>query len=95
MEIRISEKAKRQLRNLYNYYSENSIQYAEHFLEEFYIKIESLKDFPKIYGIIPQLEKHNIRKMLFKDYRILYQIYESNELIKIVAILHSKQRLQL
>jgi len=30
MEIRISEKAKRQLKNIYNYYSENSIQYTEH-----------------------------------------------------------------
>ncbi|TFG20384.1 MAG: type II toxin-antitoxin system RelE/ParE family toxin [Promethearchaeota archaeon] len=95
MEIRISEKAKRQLKNIYNYYSENSIQYAEHFLEDFYIKIESLKEFPKMYGIIPQLEQHNIRRLLFKDYRILYQVDENNELIKIVAILHSKQRLQL
>ena len=95
MEIRISEKAKRQLRNIYNYYSENSIQYAEHLLEDFYNKIESLIEFPKRYGVIPQLEKHNIRKLLFKNYRILYQIDEDKELIKIVAILHSKQRLQI
>ena len=95
MEVRISEKAKRQLKNIYIYYSENSIQFAEHFLEDFYIKIESLIEFPKAYGIIPQLEKHNIRKLLFRDYRILYQIDENEELIKIVAILHSKQRLQL
>ena len=95
MEIRISEKAKRQLKNIYNYYSENSIQYTEHFLEDFYNKIESLREFSKMYGIIPQLEKHNIRKLLFKDYRILYQIDENKDLIKIVAILHSKQRLQI
>jgi addiction module RelE/StbE family toxin len=94
MEIRISEKAKRQLKNIYNYYSENS-KYAEYFLEDFYNKIESLREFPKMYGIIPQLEKHNIRKLLFKDYRILYQIDENKELIKVVAILHSKQRLQI
>jgi addiction module RelE/StbE family toxin len=95
MEIRISEKAKRQLKTIYNYYSENSIQYAEHFLEDFYNKLESLREFPKMYGIIPQLEKHNIRKLLFSDYRILYQIEEDKELIKVVAILHSKQRLQI
>lgn len=95
MEIRISEKAKRQLRNIYNYYSENSIQYAEHFLEDFYNKIESLMEFPKMFGVIPQLKKQNIRKLLFKNYRILYQIDEDEELIKIVAILHSKQRLQI
>jgi len=95
MEIRISEKAKRQLRNIYNYYSENSIQYAEHFLEVFYNKIESLIEFPKMYSVIPQLEKHNIRKLLFKEYRILYQIDEDEDVIKIVAILHSKQRLQI
>ena len=95
MEIRISEKANRQLRNIYNYYSENSIQYAEHFLEDFYKKIESLIEFPKMFGVIPQLKKHNIRKLLSKNYRILYQIDEDEELIKIVAILHSKQRLQI
>jgi addiction module RelE/StbE family toxin len=95
MEIRISEKAKRQLRNIYNYYSENSIQYAEHFIEDFYNKIESLIEFPKMYGVIPQLEKHNIRKLLFRNYRILYQIDENEKLIKVVAILHLKQRLQI
>ncbi len=95
MEIRISEKARRQLRNIYNFYSENSIQYAEHFLEDFYNKIESLIEFPKMYGVIPQFDKHNIRKLLFKNYRILYQIDEDEDLIKIVAILHSKQRLQI
>ena len=67
----------------------------EHFLENFYNKIESLIEFPKMYSLIPQLEKHNIRKLLFRDYRILYQIDENAELIKIVAILHSKQRLQI
>jgi len=87
--------SKRQLKNIYKYYSENSIQYAEHFLEDFYNKLESLREFPKMYGIIPQLKKHNIRKLLFKDYRILYQIDENKELIKVVAILHSKQRLQI
>ena len=95
MEIRISEKAKRQLRNIYNYYSENSIQYAEHFLEDFFNKIESLTEFPEMYPIIPQLEKQNIRKLLLRDYRILYQIDENEELIKIVAILHAKHRLQI
>ena len=95
MEIRISEKAKRQLRNIYNYYSENSIQYAEHFIEDFYNKIESLIEFPKMYGVIPQLEKHNIRKLLFRNYRILYQIDENEKLINVVAILHLKQRLQI
>ncbi|MBA7705416.1 hypothetical protein ES703_114245 [subsurface metagenome] len=95
MEIRISEKTKRQLKNIYNYYSENSIQYAEHFLEDFYKKIESLIEFPKMYSIIPHLEKHDIRKLLFRNYRILYQIDEDEELIKVVAILHSNQRLQI
>ncbi len=95
MEIRFSDKAKRQLRNIYNFYSENSIQYAEHFLVEFYNKVEILIEFPKMYGIIPQLEKQNIRKLLFRDYRILYQFDENEKIIKIVAILHAKQRLQL
>jgi len=96
MEIRISEKAKRQLKNIYDFFSENSVNYAEYFLEEFYKNIDSLKEFPKMYAIVPQLETHKIRKILFRNYRILYQIDEENEeLIKIVAILHSKQKLQI
>jgi len=42
-----------------------------------------------MYGIIPQLEKHNIRKLLFKDYRILYQIDENKELIMLSLIINS------
>lgn len=72
MEIRISEKAKRQLKNIYDYFSENSTNYAEYFLEEFYKKINSLKDFPKMYTIVTQLETQEIRKILFRNYRILY-----------------------
>ena len=52
-------------------------------------------EFPKMFGVIPQLKKQNFRKLLFKNYRILFQIDEDEELIKIVAILHSKQRLQI
>ncbi len=48
-----------------------------------------------MYGVIPQFDKHKIRKLLFKNYRILYQIDEDEDLIKNVAILHSKQRLQI
>ncbi len=95
MEIRISEKAKRQLRNIYIYFSENSISYAERFLNDFYRKIESLSEFPKMYEIVPQLKKHHIRKIRFRNYRILYQIDNHEKIIKIVSILHSKQRLNI
>lgn len=41
MEIRVSEKAKKQLNNIYNYLLENSLSYAEQLLQEFYKKIEN------------------------------------------------------
>ena len=47
MEIKISEKAKRQLRNIYNYFSENSTKYAEELINGFYKKLENLKRFLK------------------------------------------------
>lgn len=95
MEIKISEKAKRQLRNIYNYFLENSTKYAEEFINGFYKKLENLKMFPKICSIVPKFEHYEIRKLLFKNYRILYQFNEDNDEIKIITILHSKQRLKL
>jgi plasmid stabilization system protein ParE len=80
---------------MYIYFSENSISYAERFLKDFYKKIESLSEFPKMYEIVPQLKTHNIRKILFRNYRILYQIDKHEEIIKIISILHSKQRLNI
>ncbi len=47
MEIKISEKAKRQLRNIYNYFLENSTKYAEELINGFYKKLENLKRFLK------------------------------------------------
>ncbi len=95
MEIKISEKAKRQLRNIYNYFLENSTKYAEELINGFYKKLENLKRFPKICSIVPKFEHYEIRKLLFKSYRILYQFNEDNDEIKIITILHSKQRLKL
>lgn len=48
-----------------------------------------------MYEIVPQLETHHIRKILFRNYRILYQIDTHEEIIKIISVLHSKQRLDI
>ncbi len=95
MEIRITDKAKRQLKHFFEQFKEHSIQRANDFIDNFYKEIQPLRDFPKMYAIVPQLEKQETRRFLYRNYKVLYQINEKKEIIYIVAFLHPNQRLQI
>lgn len=95
MEIRITDKARRQLRLFYEQFKEYSVQKANDFIDNFYKEIEILKDFPQMYAIVPQLEKQEIRRLLYRNYKVLYNINDKKDIIYIVAFLHPNQRLQI
>ena len=65
--------------------------------KEFYFNIQQsvnqLINFPNLGRIVPELNNKAIRELLVKKYRIIYEI--QGEIIKILLVLHSKQRFHL
>ena len=93
MDIEFTERARKDLNDIFNYISLDSPQYAESFLRDIYEKIENLELFSKIGRRVPEIEHRNVRELIFKNYRIVYRIL--NEKIQIITIIHGSRLLKL
>ena len=93
MDIEFTERVRKDLNDIFTYSSSNSSQYAESFLNNIYDKVKNLKFFKQIGRQVPELENPNIREVIFKNYRIVYQILK--EKIQIITIIHGSKLLKL
>ena len=81
------------LKEIYDFIKRDSKNFAKLFIEKTYIKIQQLKDFPKIGRIVPEKNDVNIREIIFHNYRIVYRIKEEN--IEIITVIHGSRLLKL
>lgn len=58
--------------------SKHSIQLSRKIKEEFYSKISYLQEYPKMYQVIKIINQKEIRKIIIKNYVILYSINNKN-----------------
>ena len=93
VEIEWSESAKKDLKNILNYISQDSPSYSEFFLNGILEKIEYLKKFPQMGRKVPESDDPNDRELIFQRYRIIYNI--SHETITIEMIIHGSRLLKL
>lgn len=63
--------AKEDIKELYDYLSRYSLEYADSFVEGFYDRIEYLKEFPELGRKYP--ENENYHQLIYQNYRILYK----------------------
>lgn len=61
--------AKEDIKELYDYFSRYSIEYADSFVEGLYDHIEDLKRFPELGKKYP--ENENYRQLIYQNYRII------------------------
>jgi addiction module RelE/StbE family toxin len=92
VEIKWSESAKNDFKNIVNYISQDSPGYSEYFIKGILEKIEYLKDFPKIGRKVPESDDPNDRELIFQRYRIIY--YVSHNSITIEMIIHGSRLLK-
>ncbi len=78
------------LKNIYDYISQNSPFYANLQISKLIDRTEKLKYFPKLGRIVPEFGLKHIREVIVGHYRIVYQI-ESEDKIGIARIHHSSQ----
>ena len=62
---------------------------AQKWVDSVFQKIESLQLSPKIDRIVPEIERKEIRELIFGNYRIIYHL--ENTRISILTIRHERQ----
>ncbi len=92
-EIKWAPKAENDLNGIIDYIAEDSIEFAISFYEQVKEKVENLIEFPKIGRKVPEIDDPNIRELIFRNYRLIYQFL--GDKIQIVRIIHGSRILDL
>ncbi|MBI4652101.1 type II toxin-antitoxin system RelE/ParE family toxin [Candidatus Desantisbacteria bacterium] len=76
-----------------NFIARDSVYYAQTFAVEVFETVEHLKLFPESGRIVPELNRSEIKEVIFGNYRIIYRIKE--ELVEILTVYHSARLLDI
>lgn len=80
--------------NTAEYLSQYSKPFAKTFVEKVFEKVDNLKSFPEMGRMVPEIGSPNVRELLYRQYRIVYQIV-NRERLRILTVQHSSLPLSL
>lgn len=80
------------LHAIFDYISHDSRRVAKLFIEKIYYRADQLKYFPLSGRVVPELEKEHIRELIYRNYRIVYQVIDSDR-IQVLTVFHSSKTL--
>jgi len=88
-EIRWSEEAVERLKEQGRYVAFHNPKAAKALIRRLRKKVQALKELPLMGRIVPELEQEDIREIIDKQYRIVYQVTE--DYIEIITIFETRQ----
>ena len=91
MKIVWSPLAIQRVQEIADYIALDSMNAAEKWIDSVFDKVETLVSAPEIGRIVPELEKSDLRELIFGNYRIIYQLFPKR--IFILTVRHFKQLL--
>jgi toxin ParE1/3/4 len=78
--------AYKDLQNIVEYISQDSMYYALAFYDDVMDKAQTLNDFPHRGRVVPEMDDPEMREIFIHRYRLIYQIH--NDRIIINTIIH-------
>jgi len=93
VEIQFHPIAIEDIKDLYDYFSKSSLQYADSFVEGLFNHIEDLRSFPEMGKKYPENEIY--RQIIYQNYRILYKYNIEEDKIIIMIVVHCSRQLRL
>jgi addiction module RelE/StbE family toxin len=84
-----STPAKDDLKNIFEYISQDSTYYAKRVIRNIIEKSTELEHFPERGRVIPEIKGSNIREVFIYSYRLMYEIDPEN--IYILGVIHGKR----
>ena len=80
------------LESIFQYISHDSRPTAKLFVEKIYYRVDQLRRFPLSGRSVPEIEREDIRELIYKNYRIVYQLL-NEEHIRILTVFRSGKNL--
>lgn len=76
-----------------DYIAEDNVEAARIFLIDIFAAVGRLRSFPQSGRAVPEVNRSDIREILFKKYRVVYRV--ARQQVSILTVRHGKQRLPL
>jgi len=92
--IRWTEKASSNLQAIYDYIARDSKTYAIRFIKSLIGATTKLETMPRCGRIVPELESHGFREVIYQNYRIVYRVKEGTEDVEILAVVHGAREIK-
>ncbi|MBA7534669.1 hypothetical protein ES705_26918 [subsurface metagenome] len=87
-----SEEALKDIEEIISFISKDSELYAVNFASKIIGAVETLRLFPEIGRIVPEYDDPKIREIIYRNYRIVYQIEE--RAVEIITVSHGSKLLE-
>jgi len=87
-----SEEALKDIEEIISFISKDSELYAVNFASKIISAVETLKVFSEIGRIVPEYGDPKIREIIYRNYRIVYQIEE--RVVEIITVSHGSKLLE-
>jgi addiction module RelE/StbE family toxin len=81
------------IESIANFIARDSDYYAQMFTTKVFEAVEHLEIFPESGRIVPELNRKEIREVIFGNYRIIYRI--RGDLVEILTVYHSARLLDI
>lgn len=93
VEVVWSARSLRDIEEIADFISKDSLQYAEAQVTLFFVKAEMLQKHPLIGRQVPELRVFNVRQILCGHYRIIYEIVTPRK-VGIITIHHQARKFE-
>jgi plasmid stabilization system protein ParE len=89
MNIVWSPLAVARIEEIADYIADESIEASNHWIDGIFDTVEQLSKFPDSGRIVPEVNRYDIRELIYGNYRIVYR--SSHETVSILTVRHTKQ----
>ena len=93
VDIKWSNDALLDLDAISEYISQKSPENAKKFIQEIFKKVENLSTFPFMGRTVPDQSNEKIREILYKNYRIIYEI--KDDFVEVLIVIHGSRILRI
>lgn len=79
------------VRDIAAYTATHNPEGARQWAEDLFEAVGHLSQFPELGRMVPELGRHELREMVWREYRVIYRL--DPDLINILALVHGRQHL--
>lgn len=89
MRIQWSPLSVERISEIADYIAQDSPVAAEKWVHSIFDRVKQIKDFSRSGHVVPELNRKDIREIIFANYRIIYRV--ETRIVSILTVRHSRQ----